>query len=618
MKHGRSIAALAALLAMTATVPTSGSETGSLERLLIDVPTAQGALDDVARLNEEVHYPASVGDRDMAYWMRDKLRAAGFDARVESFTAQVPQFKNASITMLGSGGGGLDLKEEPIPQDPDGSRKEAGIPFNAGSASGTVTAALVYASRGLESDYRTLASAGVSPKGAIVLIRYGAQFRGDLARRAEAHGAAGVILYSDPADRDGSSHGPAYPDGPYRPLGSVQRGSVGWPVMHIPVLPISANNARTLLQWVNGDPGPAGWRGGLDAPYALGYSKGLVRLSVSIDYPTLTLWNTVGVLAGSDTSRSVILGAHRDAWVYGGTDDGSGISTELEAARALGYLYRTGWRPNYSIVIAGFDGEEIGELGSNAYVHAHKTSLERGCIAYINSDESVTGNFFAASAAAPIAHLLPPLAQLIQDPHQRTRTLWEAWRHQQGGVTIQPPGGGSDFEAFQYVLGVPTMDLGFEGPFGVYHSAYDDLRYATTQADPSFAYHRTVAQLLALLLARITTGPLPYRLADYPPRMRNALAQLGNGGFAGDLTPVNQAIARLDRRQRSLGARIGEGATIEAVHRLDLILYGRSGYQAVAFPDLSEARAGGDHATVQHAAATVAASIDAVTGTLGP
>ena len=51
---------------------------------------------------------------------------------------------------------------------------------------------------------------------------------------------------------------------------------------------------------------------------------------------------------------------------------------------------------------------------------------------------------------------------------------------QTGGIKTRAPGGGSDHEPFLYLLGIPTLEFGYAGAFGVYHSVFDDLRYATT------------------------------------------------------------------------------------------------------------------------------------------
>ena len=61
--------------------------------------------------------------------------------------------------------------------------------------------------------------------GKLVLVRYGMNFRGVKAYVAQQYGAAGLIIYSDPAD-DGYYKGDKYPRGPYRPDTGVQRGSI--------------------------------------------------------------------------------------------------------------------------------------------------------------------------------------------------------------------------------------------------------------------------------------------------------------------------------------------------------------------------------------------------------
>ncbi len=535
--------------------------------------------------------------------MRDQLTEAGFDAKLEPFRHDVPFSKKLGLEILTGGRKNisLPLDEQPIPQDPDGTRRDAGPPFNAFSGNGIVVANVIDAGHGTEADYAALAKRGLDVRTRILLIRYGAQFRGILARRAQAKGARGVLFFSDPADRGGSLRGPAYPDGPYRPLGSLQRGSLNEPQLAIPTLPITAINARRLLDDMHD-----------------GITRRPVRLTVEMTMKhDATLWNTVGVLPGKDPTHMVVIGAHRDAWVYGVTDNGSGVSTVLNAARALGYLYRSGWRPQFSIVVVGFDGEEVGELGSAAYVRAHYGELKNGCIAYINADEDTTGQIFHASGAAALDHLLAPATMAIKDPMEATRTLFDRWQAQPRGARIAGPGGGSDFESFLYELGIPTLDMGFGGVFGVYHSSFDDLMYARTQADPGFVNHRVMAQLVALLTMRLASGTVPYSLSAYPPRMRSALARIGAGAHAGDLTPVTAALRRFGYVATNADEHgIDGNVLIVATQRLDRLFYGRSGYAAVPFPDLSQAIASGNAAAISAAAGRTAHELDALSTTI--
>ncbi|MGH7737571.1 MAG: M28 family peptidase [Candidatus Tyrphobacter sp.] len=552
-------------------------------RTLLSVPSASGAVASSRFIDGEMHYAGTPGDERLAVWMAQRLRAFGFRTTIESFAARVPVLRRISVEILSHPVVRLDLRERPIPVDPDGSRPDAGIPFNGWSGSGTVTAALVDVGNGLDADYRALSARHESVRGKIALVRYGAEFRGLLAARAQRNGAAGVIFYNAPA-----SGKPTYPNGPYRPLGSVQRGSLGGGIT-IPVLPVSAWNAQRLLR--------------THAP---------IRMSVDEPFVWRRLWNTVGVLSGTHPSQEVVLGGHRDAWVYGVTDNGDGVSTLLETARALGALARTGWRPRRSIVIAGWDGEEIGELGSTAYVRMHRDRLRSGCVAYINVDESESGQFFVASAAAALSSFVVAATANVPDPRRPHATLKARWQAQRGGVVVEAPGGGSDFEPFLYDAGVPIVDGGFAGPFGVYHSAFDDLRYAQTEADPGFVNHRALAQLLALEAYRLADEPLRslYHLVSYADTMRDDVASVP-AQYSGALAPLRTAIDAFAVRAAS--SHPSDGVMLDAVARLDALCYGRNGYAAVPLPLLSAALATNDGGKVGAAASAMASQLGAVT-----
>jgi N-acetylated-alpha-linked acidic dipeptidase len=553
------------------------------ERILLDIPSAQGALDSSAFIDQRAHYAGTAADRYVAGWMRDRLRDAGFDARIEPFTAEVYTPTKLAVALLTTPRVDFELREVPIPSDPDGTRKDAGLPFNAGSGNGSVTARVVDAGHGLDADYAALAARGMAVRGAIALVRYGKEFRGDLARRAQSAGAAGVIFFSDPAD---DPRGARYPDGPNRPLGAVQRGSLGTPRLAIPVLPISALNARQILATMHG-----------------GASAADVRLDVYLDRRVETLWNVVGSIPGVDPTQSVVLGAHRDAWVYGVTDNGSGTSILIEVARALGYLHRSGWQPQRTITIVGFDGEEIGEAGSSTYVRVHQDELRQGAVAYFNTDEGTTGQTFGASAAGALANAVIAATKRVRDPHTERQTIYDRWLAQPRGVRIASPGGGSDHESFLYDLGVPTLEVGFGGAFGVYHSGFDDLQYARRFADTGFVNHRAVAQLLALLALRYADAPvLPYDFGDYATAMRADLKAIATPQNAAQVAAASQAVDRFAPVAAAFDAHpdpLRNADALAAARALDRVLYARDGYAAVAFPDLAGAPAAIDAAAAR-------------------
>ena len=103
----------------------------------------------------------------------------------------------------------------------------------------------------------------------------------------------------------------------------------------IPSLPISYAAAKPILEALGGLNPPSGWQGGLPLPYHIGPGPAEVHFSIAMDYKIRTIWNVIATLKGSvEPDRWVMLGNHRDAWVYGAVDPGSGSASTLEACRA--------------------------------------------------------------------------------------------------------------------------------------------------------------------------------------------------------------------------------------------------------------------------------------------
>ncbi|HEY6233750.1 MAG TPA: M28 family peptidase, partial [Candidatus Elarobacter sp.] len=310
--------------------------------------------------------------------------------------------------------------------------------------------------------------------------------------------------------------------------------------------------------------------------------------------------------------QSVMLGAHRDAWVYGVGDNGAGTIALLEAARGLGYLARSGWRPKRSIVVALWDGEEIGLRGSAAYAAAHAGELRTGCVAYLNADQNVVGQALRASAVGALGPAIVEATRAVADPvHERT-TLHDRWSGQRGGTDVGTIGGGSDHESFLLAFGTPVAEAGFTGPFGPYHSSYDTLHYATTRSDPGFALHRATAQLYGVLAMRFAgADAVPYAFAAYIPALTSGMLRLESraqrDGRPLDLAALRGAVddfATAARRADDAIAR-GDGPGTEralaAAQAVDSLAYGVEGYASVAFPDVSKAYASGDAAALDAA-----------------
>ncbi|MDP9107337.1 MAG: M28 family peptidase, partial [Candidatus Eremiobacteraeota bacterium] len=533
--------------------------------------------------------------------------------------------RNGAHRARGTAPAGLDLREVGDASDPATLDPAVGLPFNAGSADGDVIAPLVYAHRGLPDDFARLRGAGADVHGAVVLIRYGGAFRGLLARNAQDAGAAGMILYSDPAD-DAPAIRESRPIAAYHPPEAVQRGALGDGI-RIPVLPVSGANARTLLRALRGPNGPPGWAGALDAPYPLARGPAVVHLVVALNRTQTTLWNTVGVLRGTQAAQSVMLGAHRDAWVYGVGDNGAGTIVLLEAARGLGYLARSGWRPKRSVVVALWDGEEIGLRGSAAYATAHAGELRAGCVAYLNADENVVGLVLRATGVGALGPAIVEAAHAVADPARERTTLHDRWSAQRGGIDVGTIGGGSDHESFLFAFGTPVAEVGFTGPFGPYHSSYDTLHFATTRSDPGFALHRSMAQLYGVLAMRFADADaVPYAFASYVPALTAGISRLearakrdGRSLDLGELRGAVDDFATAARRADDAIARAEGPGTLRALavaQAIDGLAYGVEGYASVAFPDVAKAYASGDAAALATAAGRARDTVRRATSSL--
>jgi N-acetylated-alpha-linked acidic dipeptidase len=219
----------------------------------------------------------------------------------------------------------------------------------------------------------------------------------------------------------------------------------------------------------------------------------------------------------------VVLGAHRDAWCPGASDNVSGVVTVLETARAFGELARRGMRPARTVIFATWDAEEWGLIGSTEWVEELEDSVQARVVAYINEDDVTSGPHFTASASPSLKPFVRDLARAVSDPQGRG-TVYDAWQMQVSGDTsvlqFDDLGGGSDFAGFTHHLGVASLGVGFEGQSGVYHSMFDNEDWMARFGDPGYREHRAVTQLVSLATARFANATiLPFDYAAFASEM---------------------------------------------------------------------------------------------------
>lgn len=507
------------------------------------------------------------GARQSADYSVAKLREWGLDAQLSDYSVYGPRPKNIEVSMTGPQQRQLEVMEGRYPGQEH--LEDAVVGYNAYSPAGDVTGDVVYANYGLPDDYDQLAEMGVDVQDKIMLVRYGESFRGVKSKVAEEHGAKGVIIYSDPAD-DGFNNGPVYPNGPWRPTDSIQRGSVeyifnypGDPLTPgepstddagrldpeqagnlpaIPTTPISYGQAEHLLRALDGAAAPAEWQGGLPFDYHVGAGPTEARLNLDIDYDQLPVNNVVTQIPGTThPDEKIIIGAHYDAWTYGTADNTSGWVSAMQIAYGLSRMMETGWQPDRTIVIAGWDGEEYGLLGSTEWAEHLAPELREGAVAYLNMDGTAGQNFSASSVPA-MDDVIRSVTKQVADPEQGT--VYDNW---QAGSAAQPTperlGSGSDYTTFLDHLGVASADVGFSTPGGEYHSTIDDLDMVSRYLDPGFRYHSVAAKTTGLIGLRLAQADvLPMNYSGYAEAVRNYLTEVADGEI--DVSPAMRAAER--------------------------------------------------------------------------
>jgi N-acetylated-alpha-linked acidic dipeptidase len=601
--------------------PRSRPDQLKAEAHALTVPTPESARSWLRTLTAEPHVAGTPADYKTAVFVRDKLREWGWKADLEelevllNYPRGAPQLTiERPITKM------LSLDEARLATDKDSASSAAFGAFHGYGVSGRAYGQIVYVNYGRPEDYIAIEKMGIDVKGKIVLARYGTLFRGLKVRNAQKRGAVGILIFSDPAD-DGFAKGDVYPNGRFRPGSAIQRGSVqflsmgpgdpstpfgpsakgakrlpidssnGFPLRTevaagnsnrdaeeweqqsglkradyfatIPCLPIGYDTAQEIFKVLAGANVPSGWQGGLPLAYHVGPGPAEMLMTVAMDYKVRTIWNVIATITGTvEPERWIMIGNHRDAWVYGAVDPGSGTAATMEMCRALGAAVKNGWKPRRTLLYASWDAEEYGLVGSTEWAEQNSASINNKAVLMLNVDSAVSGPEFGGSGVPSLRELLLDAAGAIVDPRtgKSLRSAWTeshrvAWASSAPLVLADPLwdspvkgdtkfetrspapagffpqlgtlGSGSDFTAFLDHLAVPALDVGFHGGYGVYHSIYDDFNWMEKFGDPEFLTHATAARLYTLIAMRAAAAAVvPLRFVPYGLALREHVDEL--------------------------------------------------------------------------------------------
>ncbi len=668
----------------------------SVESRFLAVPDPKLAEEHLRTLTQAPHMAGTPEDKATADYVAQKFREAGLDTEVVEYKVWLNYPAEISVDVTAPAGVEMHgPTREHVDGDPYDSDPRVVMPFNGMSPSGDAEAEVIYANYGTPEDFEELEKLKVDVRGKIVLVRYGQNFRGVKEFIAQEHGAAGVIIYSDPYD-DGWRRGDKYPEGPWRPDTGVQRGSVGYmfefpgdpttpgfaslpslpeskrvspeqsaQMPKIPVTPLSYHDASPILQHLGGPDSPREWQGALPFTYHVGPGPVRVKMHLKQDYQFRTLWDVIGRVRGRELPEEwVVAGNHRDAWVYGAVDPNSGTAAMLEAVHGVGELMKSGWKPKRTMIFASWDGEEEGLMGSTEWAEQHEADLGHA-VAYFNMDVADSGPKFGASAVPSLKQFLRDVTMAVPGP--KGGTVYESWQKvdQPGFPSTQSPteaiggsgrtpaalakgevpvgdlGSGSDYSVFQQHLGVPSTDISSTGPYGVYHSVFDNFAWFKKFGDPDFVYEQEMARVFGLEALRMADADvLPYDYEEYGMEVAAYLDAAGKragrkfGEHALDMNAVNTAArhfqeagAKILSKQKNpprdparlnhalLSAErallVPEGLPHRPWYRHAIYAPGEyTGYAAVVIPGVNEALDKGDAERARQQLAVLAAALE--------
>jgi N-acetylated-alpha-linked acidic dipeptidase len=572
------IAFLASVACVAIATPAVAADTSALEQRfdsMISAADQQQWLQSMSSLPNHVGSPHDKANAEMTLAL---FKQWGWDAHIEQFDVLYPTPITTTLELVTPEQVTLGGQEPPVPEDPTSNNPGMLPPYVAYQGDGDVTAPVVYVNYGMPDDYLALERRGISVKGKIALARYGAGWRGLKPKLAQEHGAVGTLIYSDPAD-DGYTQDDVYPKGGARPPHGVQRGSVedmtlypGDPLtpgigatanakrltretapvlLKIPVLPISYADATKIMAHLEGPVVTGNERGALGMTYHWGGTDAVkVHLAVKSDWSLKPVYDVIAKLPGKTyPDQWVIRGNHRDGWVMGAADPLTGHVAMMSEAKALGAMYRSGWRPDRTIVYTSWDGEEPGLLGSTEWAETHADELKRKGVLYINTDNNGRGYLFA-QGNGELQRLMTGVAADVADPQtgvpvlERSRAALLTSHYiepesvrpglvadaKAGKLPLGALGSGSDYSSFAQHLGVPALNIGFGGEDqsgGSYHSVYDSYYHVMHFDDPGLAYGAALSKVIGRVVLRAADGPrVPAHYSDLAGDVADYIADI--------------------------------------------------------------------------------------------
>jgi hypothetical protein len=266
------------------------------------------------------------------------------------------------------------------------------------SSNGTLTAPVVFAGYGISApgyDYDDYAGIDVHDKLVLVMTNEPGEmdstnrFDGSIntphaelrtkAINAREHGALGLLVVNGPRYHRGEPLPRPRSDGGGYMTSGLLAGVVSEEVAGALLHPAGLDLAQLQLEI-----------DGATRPHSVAL-PGPATVTVTLKRTRATIRNVVGWIAGKDTNRTLVIGAHYDHLGYGdehslapdshlphlGADDNaSGVAAMLSVAGWKTQWGRPAFGPVHNLVFCAFAGEELGLVGSSHFVDDPTRPLE--------------------------------------------------------------------------------------------------------------------------------------------------------------------------------------------------------------------------------------------------
>eukprot|EP01083_Nonionella_stella_P110845 324671_1 len=532
------------------------SESKPWKSVFLALPDASVCRKHSQMFTDRAHLAATADNYYYAELIRDTLQSFGINATIHNHTNDLySRYNTSSLALVHSDGRikeQLVLSEAIIYEDDATNTPFREQAYFGYASTGNVTGNLIYVNYASRHDFESLLSLNYTLNGTIGLCRYGgSMYRGTKVYWAQYFGLQGLIIYSDPEEYGKGRN--VFPWNTALPSTGFQRGSIidgtcpgdlspqrakrlcnktlAETVPQIPAIPLSYGNALKLFQHLNGVDVTTisvlneSWKGALDITYHIGGNDAtVVNLVVNNTLVNSTTSNVIGFIPGYKyTNESILIGNHRDAWIYGAADPISGTTVLLEIARSFGEMHNNGWKPARNIYFGSWDGEEYNLIGSTDFTERHEHLVRNELVTYMNVDVGVAGFDLHLNGDPLLNHWLIKTATEIEQPYSNV-TMFEAWKATQNvPLNIGVLGDGSDYVSFVHHFGIASADVSFTGMNDCYHSVYDSFKWMTL-LDPDFELAKGMSLYAGLLaLDLVTNDILPFNVTYLAERMRDWL-----------------------------------------------------------------------------------------------